>query len=110
MVCSRPLRKSSRCRTSAGRRLAVRKSEFGNNTRTTSPRRVFIVDGSLRAIPVFGEGLQTGAKVGGLRLVDATSRQIDGGVYGLWLSQHRPKLGFQGFDSCLEFQRPLPLA
>jgi hypothetical protein len=57
MVCSSPVPRLSRWRTNAGRRLAVRRSELGKRTNTTSPRRVFIVDGSFGSIPVFGKRL-----------------------------------------------------
>ena len=61
---------------SAGRRFAVRKSELGKRTNTTSPRRVFIVDGRFRSIPVFGECLQPGTEIAGLGLADPTGSQI----------------------------------
>src|SRR6185503_4003115 len=88
----------------------VRRSEFGNNTRTTSPRRVFIVDRSRGAVPVFGEGLQSGAKVGGLKFINATRREINRAIGCLLHSQHGSKLDFKRLDPCLELKRPLPLA
>ncbi|HEY5504650.1 MAG TPA: hypothetical protein VIK28_05780, partial [Sedimentisphaerales bacterium] len=43
--------------------LAVRKSEFANKTRTTSPRLVFIVDGGFGTIPIFGKSIQTRTQI-----------------------------------------------
>src|SRR6266849_853548 len=47
--------------TSAGRRLDVLKFESGNRTRTTSPRRQFIVGSHLRPIPIFSKWRQSPA-------------------------------------------------
>ncbi len=58
----------------------MRKCEFGKRTNTTSPRRVFIVDGRFRSIPVFGECLQPGTEIAGLSLADPTRSQIDSSI------------------------------
>src|SRR5579884_1371409 len=63
--------------TIAGRRLAVRKSELGNSTRTMSPRAVFIVDGGFWTFPIFCKRFQTGAELGSLLLADAARRKIN---------------------------------
>ncbi len=63
----------SACTTRAGQRFAVRRLESGNRTKTTSPRRQFIVDSHLWAIPVFRESTQAVPKIGSLRRIDAES-------------------------------------
>ena len=61
----------SACTTKAGRRFAVRRLESGNRTKTTSPRRQFIVDSHRWAIRVFRESTQAPPKIGSLRRIDA---------------------------------------
>jgi len=92
-----------------GRRLAVLRSELGNRTRTTSPRRGLIIDGRLRTIPVFGEGLQPRAEIGRLGFVNAPSPQIHCSWLGVRSAQDRLELGLECFDLCLKLERPLPL-
>jgi hypothetical protein len=66
--------------TNAGRRFAVRKSELGKRTNTTSPRRVFIVDGRFGSIPILRECLQAGTEIARLHFADPTRSQIDSAV------------------------------
>src|SRR5258706_46213 len=72
-----------RLHNQGGRSLAVRKSELGNRTRTTSPRLqlglggiVVVVGRHFGAVPIFGERSQSGAQFGGLDLVDSVGPQI----------------------------------
>ena len=53
------------------------KSELGKRTNTTSPRRVFIVDGRFGSIPIFSERSQSGTEIASLGLADPTRPQID---------------------------------
>src|SRR5882672_829268 len=82
MVWFRPLARLSRWRTRAGRRFAVRRSELGNKTSTTSPRWVFIVDGGFRAVPVLSERLESSTQVGSLALSDAAFCEVHNAVSG----------------------------
>jgi hypothetical protein len=54
-VWGKPAPNWSAWTTSAGRRFEVRKFESGNKTKTTSPRRQFIVGSHFGSIPVLGE-------------------------------------------------------
>src|ERR1019366_9035369 len=54
IVCGRFAPSPSAWTTSAGRRLAVRRFESGNRTRTISPRRQFIVSSHFGPIPILG--------------------------------------------------------
>jgi DNA-directed RNA polymerase subunit omega len=65
---------------SAGQRFAVRKSEFGKRTNTTSPRPVFIVNVRFRSIPIFGERAQPATEIARLGLADSTGSQIYGAI------------------------------
>jgi hypothetical protein len=55
IVCGKSVRNRSDWATSAGRLLDVRKFEPGNRTKTTSPRRQFIVGSHFRPIPILRE-------------------------------------------------------
>jgi hypothetical protein len=55
MVWGKPAPRWSAWTTSAGRRFDVRKSESGNKTKRTSPRRQFIVGSHFRSIPVLSK-------------------------------------------------------
>jgi hypothetical protein len=63
--------------TSAGLRFDVRKFESGNNTKTTSPRRQFIVSVHFGPIPVLCKWGQPAAQVGRLTVVDSPLAKID---------------------------------
>jgi len=58
----------------------VRKSELGKRTNTTSPRRVFIVDGRFWSVPIVGERPQPRTEIARLGFADPTRWQIDGAI------------------------------
>ena len=67
----------------AGRVLAVRRSELGNNTSTTSPRLsmgsggiVVVVYRHFRAVPILGESREPCAQFGGLLRVNAVLAEV----------------------------------
>src|ERR1035437_6209429 len=78
-----PVPRSSACTTRAGRGLAVRRSEFGNRTRTTSPRLylgldgiVVVVGGHFGAVPVAGKGCQARTQLRRLGCVNPVHTQV----------------------------------
>jgi hypothetical protein len=75
-VWGKPALNWSAWTTSAGRRFDVRKFESGNKTKTTSPRRQFIVGRHFRSIPVLGKRSETVPQIGGLRRVDPTLAKV----------------------------------
>src|SRR5580693_8080411 len=93
IVCGSPFLRLSRWSTKAGRRLAVFKSELGNRTKTISPRRGLIINRSLRALPVLGEGFQPGAKISSLSFINTPRWQVH-------LGELAPRL----LQDCLEFR------
>jgi hypothetical protein len=64
------------CRTTAGRRFAVRKFESGYKTRTTSPRLNGIVDIHFRPVAILAEWLEPLTHIGHLLLIDAAFRLV----------------------------------
>src|SRR6266498_3615410 len=86
-TCRSPVFRLSACTTSAGRSLAVRRSEFGKSTSTTSARLqvlveggkiliVVVVDFHLWIVPVL-KGSKAGAQIRGLAGVDAVPAQVN---------------------------------
>src|ERR1035437_8036845 len=55
IVCGRCASSPSAWTPSAGRRFDIRRFESGNKTRTTSPRRQFIVGSHFGAVPILGK-------------------------------------------------------
>jgi hypothetical protein len=78
IVWGKPESNWSTCTTSAGRRFDVRRSESGNNTKTTSPRRQFIIRSHFRAIPILCKWGQPAAQFGRLGLVYSSLTKIHG--------------------------------
>src|SRR2546423_1812447 len=76
-VCEIPVLRPSAWTTRAGRRFAVRRSEFGNRTRTTSPRLKGIVNRHLRSIPILSHGPKLPSKLGGFVLADLVGSQVN---------------------------------
>jgi hypothetical protein len=60
-----------------GRRFEVRRSEFGYNTNTTSPRRQFIAGGHFGPVPILGKQGQSTSQIGRLSLVDSALLEVD---------------------------------
>jgi hypothetical protein len=77
IVCDKSAPTLSARTTNAGRRFAVRKFESGNNTKTTSPWRQFIVGIHFWPIPILGERPEPSPKIGRFVLIDPFFAKID---------------------------------